>query len=123
METLVAAIRPRRKFHPSFPITSVGQTCMACCAASISSGVLKGMNSSFVATIGDEIWSFFETHPAHGAACIHMALSRRAVGLFAQCLSAAIQVNAASKKKQFQCALSAFPKQFESQNRLTTRRL
>ena len=39
MATLVAVIRQPRKFHPSFPIASVGQTSMARCAAAISSGV------------------------------------------------------------------------------------
>jgi hypothetical protein len=40
MAILVTAIHQRRKFHPSFPIASVGQTSMARCAASFSSGVL-----------------------------------------------------------------------------------
>jgi hypothetical protein len=32
MATLVAAIRERRKFHPSCPMASVGQASMALCS-------------------------------------------------------------------------------------------
>jgi hypothetical protein len=61
METLVAAIRSRRKFHRLLPIASMGQSSMARCAASISSavsGCLKKRTSSFIAIVSDEIRRF-----------------------------------------------------------------
>jgi hypothetical protein len=42
------------------------------------------MNSSFVAVVGNEIWRFLKAHPAQRAACIHVPLAWRVLGLFAQ---------------------------------------
>ena len=51
---------------------------MARCAAAVSSGIsglLKKMNSSFIAIVSDEVWRFLQTHAAQCAARVHISLS------------------------------------------------
>ena len=46
--------------------------------------LFKKMNSGFVAIVRDEIRRFLETHSAQCAARVHIPLTGRVLGLFAQ---------------------------------------